>query len=542
MTCRPPLPFLAVRLDSAGRRWRLPRTAEQHMSLLNLPVSGRYGEPGLPFSFVAMPGRYLAEMFLYGRQAAGSRPLAILNPAYDLPPDALSAIAAELNDAGPGAPGTRVLVDTEGRIIAFVFHDAHAVSRSMCFELRFLSCFDAQLDASLLSAAGLPARLSRVRMPMGFTAAQSMPHLRGIEAMAWYVADRRRVMLSEGSSRLLAVITHHAGDVFLAMRVLAACDSGATGVVVHERYADIVREVCPALDRITVRGPLPSRGAAVSMAHPLNDELLYFEEYVLPLLPGDASILWMRVVRDYVSADTTVAAQLAFAAGDAADAARFPQGQTLMLNPETLGAGAPGGESADASGGESGGTSGRESARASAGDAAGASAAVAATAGIDAGLLRIPGRRVLLHFDGGWPLKVYPPRLQRELVDRLLAHGYQVSVLDSDIGPDVPSHRFSGLAGLNALLNEHDVLVGMDSFPCHYASQQRGVPVLCLFASTRITNLAHGAPGYLAVSEGLACSPCGSRSACPRFGGTECRNFIAPAAVVALLDAGLVDS
>ncbi|NYT24358.1 hypothetical protein H0A73_12180 [Alcaligenaceae bacterium] len=516
----PPQPFLAVRLDAAQRPWRLPLTADLYVTLFNMPVAYAADAPGLPFSFAALPGRYLADLFLHGRAAVGRRPLVILNPASDLPPDALFAVAVTMQDTafrGEATPAVRVLADLDGHVIAYVFNEAEAFPEAACFDLRFLSCFDAHLDAAVLQAAGVPADVGRVRMPVGFSPALALPRLQGIEAMALHVARRRLAMHVAGSRRLLAVATHHAGDIFLAMRVLAACDTRVDGVVVHRMYVDIVREVCPHLPCIIVDGPLPSRGDAVTLAHPLNDELLYLENHVLPVLPQDASIVLMRAQRDYIPADTTLSAQLAFAVGSAADVARFPGGRVLMLDPEgPLAAGEDG--------------NGRDA------------GAVSPTQACAPATLRVPGRRVLLHFDGGWPLKVYPAAEQRELVDLLLARGFRVSVLGAPVRPDVPTHGFAGLAQFNTLLSEHDVLVGMDSFPCHYASQQRDMPVLCLFASTRVWNLAHDAPEYLAASRGLVCSPCGSRVACPRFGGTECRNFISPAAVVALLEAGLVDA
>lgn len=508
MMLQVPFPFVAVRLDAAGQPWRLPVMADLYVTLLNLPVAYGQGSPGAPFSCAALPGRYIPELFQYGRKAAAEQALVILNPAYELPPDALAAIAAAMQDAPPArgeASGARVLADMDGRVIAYAFDHARVCPESTWFDLRFLSGFDAGLDADLMNAVGIPTGIARLRMPPGFSPSLSLPRLQGLEVLAVHVAKRRLAMHRAGARRLLAVVTHHAGDIFLAMRVLAACETRADAVVVHEAYADIAREVCPALPCITVGGPLPARGAAASMAHPLNDELLYLESNVFPILPADASILLMRPVRDYITADTTLAAQLAFAAGSVEDMLRFPTGHIRVLE-------APEGE----------------------GVVPGAAPEP---------VLRIPGKRVLLHFDGGWPLKVYPESMQLELVQRLLEQGFQVSIMGRPLpGVDVPTYGFTGMGPFNDLLRAHDVLVGMDSFPCHYAAQQLGMPVLCLFASTRIVNLAHAAPAYQAASRGLFCSPCGSRTACWRFGGSECRNFISPAAVVGLLEAGLVDA
>lgn len=279
--------------------------------------------------------------------------------------------------------------------------------------------------------------------------------------------------------------------MLLAVQAIEACGQGIDGIVVHSAYADVAKAAGGKLPITEVRGPLPARGDISSQLHPLNEEILYFEQVVAPAMPQDASFVFLRPSRGYIQAEYTLAAQVAYTVGKRGDELRYPRGFTM--------------EAPDS-----------ETIRANRGC-----------------LPRVTGRRVLLHFDGGWPLKVYPPEWQRELIDGLRSIGFNPAVLGASF-PDVPSHQFTNLAALDTLLSEHDLLIGMDSFPCHYASQRASMPTLCLFASTRMENLAHAAPNYMAAEQGLYCSPCGSREICPRFGGTACLNFVPPATVTEL--------
>src|SRR5690606_24540786 len=140
-------------------------------------------------------------------------------------------------------------------------------------------------------------------------------------------------------------------------------------------------------------------------------------------LPPDSSFLFLRPSRGYIDADYTLAAQLAYTVGNLGDETRYPQGATLVApNPAEL-------------------------------------------AAAHYPLPVVRGPRVLLHFDGGWPLKVYPSEWQHELVTLLRAAGFQPSVLGSSV-QGVPSYQFEGLGSFQTLLQQHDLLIGMDSFPC----------------------------------------------------------------------------
>lgn len=502
LACTPP-PLLVVRLAADGRPWRLPRQADLSVRLLNVPLSRRPNDPGLPFSCTALPGRYLADLLQAASPLAWKGPQVVLSPAFNYPPEVLAAVRAEVADMAcePNPPDTRwwVLQDYRERVVAYVLPAGAQLPPALLHELRYLSARDAAIDAGLLEALGLGCRRRTMRLPVPDAVPDALPHFAGMESMAVRAARARCAMLQAGRRHTLAVVTHHAGDVLLTVQAIEACASGIDGIVVHRAYADVARAVGGRLPVVAIDGPMPARGQVASPAHPLNEDMLYFEQVVAPALPADSSFLFLRPSRGYIDADYTLAAQLAYTVGNLGDEARYLQGATLVApNPAELAAG-------------------------------------------HYPLPVVRGPRVLLHFDGGWPLKVYPPEWQHELVTLLRAAGFQPSVLGAGV-PGVPSHQFEGLASFQALLQQHDLLIGMDSFPCHYASQRLNMPTMCLFASTRITNLAHQAPGYLAMSQGLSCSPCGARLVCPRYGGTACHNFVPPAIVAELAEHSLQQS
>lgn len=491
-----PVPALVVRLAADGHPWRVPREADLALRLVNVALAYRPGEPGLPYSFVALPGRYFADLVELALGQSWRGPAVILNPGIAGDTEHLHAVLAELADLAFGSAACTddawlVLQEYSGRPLAYAVPPGWRATPKTLLDMRYLSGRDATLDSELLTAMGVRNTLRTIRTAPDTRPLESMPLFQGMEGMAVHAARARRDMLRAGKRHTLAVITHHAGDVLLTTQAIERCGRDIDGIVVHCAYADVARAVGGALPVIEVNGPLPARGDISSPQHPLNEEILYFEQVVAPNLPRDASILFLRPSRGYIEADYTLAAQVAYAVGGRDDTELYPPAFTLEApDSDTLLA-------------------------------------------HRASLPQVRGRRVLLHFDGGWPLKVYPPQWQRELIDHLRDAGFEPAVLGASF-PDVPSHAFTTLAAFDALLREHDLLIGMDSFPCHYASQRLQLPTVCLFASTRMENLAHAAPAYMATEQGLYCSPCGSREICPRFGGTACLNFVPPATVTEL--------
>jgi len=85
-----PVPLLVLRLATEHKPWRLPREAGLRLRLINVPVSYGPGEPGLPYAFPALPGRYLADMVELAFQEDWKGPKAILNPALTHHPGTLA--------------------------------------------------------------------------------------------------------------------------------------------------------------------------------------------------------------------------------------------------------------------------------------------------------------------------------------------------------------------------------------------------------------------------------------------------------------------
>lgn len=485
-----------VRLDPNHHPWRLPREADLQCRLLNVPISYTPGQAGVPFSYTALPGRYLEALAEFAVPAQNAAPLLLLNPAYDLPAIVLEALLAELGDLEFGTlqeshASAIILTDLRQRVLAYALPSG--VCKNSLDNLRFLSCFDPQLDASLLGQAGIRSVVRSLRLPNNTQLPEALPSFDGLELIARASTAARVRMLECGASKTYAISHHHAGDVLLALQAISRSTRRIDKFVVNQAYADIVREVSPQLPILEIESDVPRRGKLASLYHPLNDEALFLERVLLPALPVDASFIYLRPLRNYNSADWTLAAQMAFALGSRTDANVFPAASPLLAK-----------------------------------DIQPAIATEASNPHF--------GYRILLHFDGGWPLKIYPEAWQHELIEALGQVGYQVSVLADGTGNfSVPQHSFTSLAGLNSLLGMHDLLIGMDSFPCHYAALHLAKPTLCLFGSTSIKNIAHAAPGYIAAHCGLECSPCSDSRVCRRYGGGECHNFLPPKNVVSLV-------
>lgn len=510
-----PPALLAIRLDTTGQPWRLPLQADRYVELINLPVARHADEAGVPFSFAALPGFYINELLQAARPWQGGRHLLVLNPAWELDLEVLQAALADWHDAHanpavfqsaarpPTATGGRAdVIILQGRgqqVLGYLFAPAwqHHLPSTI---LQDLSGFCASTDQQLLQAAGAHARLHRLPLWASPHAAYMLASYPSIEGFALHGAQARiRALQAQAGGGTWAVITHHAGDLLLALKVLARHRQTINGVVVHETYADIAQDVLPGLPLNTVSGPVQARGQLASWAHPLHDELLYFERHVLPQMPQDVGIRMIRPVRNYTDARWPLQAQMAVVLAGAEAVANWPVPRVYLPDPARLPQRyQPNAPKARLQG--------------------------------SASLPPLAGRRVLVHLDGGWPLKLLPQAQQAELFTGLQALGCHISAMGRPSASTqqlahVEWHRFTSLAQLRALMQQHDLLIGMDSFPSHYAALHLNQPVLCLFGPTSQAHLAHAAPHYVATSRQLACSPCAGYNTCPEYGGPACHNF-----------------
>lgn len=433
----------------------------------------------LPHAASATPGRYVAEMHRRLHDMGSGHVCGVCNPFLEFSDMELGLLAHYLLSARGSWDGL-ILEDSQGRPIGYVLpcRDPEADPRF----LSLLSCIDAELDAALLAAlyGALPAR---VKLPIGYRVAL------GVEAFysapgamltyRWLAEQGVRALRAAGKDgpralRFAAIMPFNAGDVLFAALAMRRARGYCQALVVDRRYAAIAREAAPQLDLVEIELD-PRRVDGV-----LDWEWVLAER-INAGLPEGYVYSYCRPSRRYDRQRVHLMDQYAFGMGDGCSDGSI---RDRMTPPLALGPG---------------------------------------------------DRAVLLHFDGGWPMKIYPRHWQRDLVARLQSAGYRVKVCsenDETLSVGVEQFRFTSLEHLKARILECDILVGMDSLPAHYATHLLGAPTLCLFASTHPANSdARPHQGYAALHQQLPCTPCGTFSRCPRFGGAECRNFSPPQAV-----------
>lgn len=137
------------------------------------------------------------------------------------------------------------------------------------------------------------------------------------------------------------------------------------------------------------------------------------------------------------------------------------------------------------------------------------------------------GKKVLLHLDAGWKTKILSERAQEALVDALRNEGFELSILADrkKIVSGIETRVFSGLDQLRDDIDRADLVVGMDSFPAHFAANCRSKPTIVVFSATKPENSRPPAEtGGVALWGPLDCSPCHGSDCCP-ITGKECTNF-----------------
>lgn len=475
----------------------LESTAPGKWSTRNFFISAaQIGEAALFDSCVAPPSRYLLEMFRRIEGKAGAQHSQFLfNPLPMLRKDELLVILAALRQfADRSASPAEIVVFCDGNNLPL----AYLLPRSLIDDARFLillSCSDATLDVTALATFYSCAAVVQTvdvsistTMNNGFYGEKYLPPN---EAACRHAIDVLKARLIEGDAQggdalrrcrdaipLFAFISHHAGDVLFATLASRVASGIFQGMVVHQDYAAICEQAGLQMALLTFSGPMVHRGGYQ------RDDPEHFID-VLPALPHDRFYVYARTSRDYNSTDHHLIDHYAYLLGaPIATPAELNGGRPTTVLPT------------DCSG----------------------------------PVLHPTATRILLHFGAGWPLKIYPAKWQHALVDLLRKRGYEPTLLDAanDI-PGCRNLRFESMEQFEALLAEHRLLIGMDSFPAHYASLLRRIPTLCLFSSTHpVHSRTERSPCYQWLSEELDCAPCRAYQQCPRFGGEFCRNFSPP--------------
>jgi tetratricopeptide (TPR) repeat protein len=139
--------------------------------------------------------------------------------------------------------------------------------------------------------------------------------------------------------------------------------------------------------------------------------------------------------------------------------------------------------------------------------------------------------KILIHLEGGWPLKTYPQNYFNELIKLFHNKGYQITVLSSKLEKsklyDVV--KYTNLSEYKNLLASYNLLIGMDSFPVHYGAHITGTPTICIFGNTKPVNSdARISKFYNYVFGELKCAGCFGFDRCPLNNKTTCNNFPKP--------------
>lgn len=431
-------------------------------------------------SFVSTPSRYLLELArrVASHTAEAFDLVLVFNPLLRPSRFLVRLVLA----AAASASGEAVFSSSNGYPVAYLLDRRRSHSRY----LLLLSCSSATLDSELLAVA------FRGRFPMldvGFPVSTAISNgfLTGpyCKPMEWCAAHAVRVLRewAENGDRgseappVVAFFPHHAGDVLLmSLAALQVREPLFDQIVIHRDYLPIAVDVELPITLLPLDGPVPFRGD-----YRREDCYHFFD--VAPSLPPDRLYVYCRTTRNYNFTNFHYVDHFRFCLGDS------------LRRPDDLSNGVPAGGKRVPLHGE---------------------AARQAT--------------VLLHFDAGWPLKVYPRSRQEELVNALVGLGLQAIVLDAKTElARARMVRFGSLQAFNRLLDEVDVVVGMDSFPAHYAAQIRGIPTIHLFSSTHpVHSGTASTPPHRMLQNGERCCPCLGWDRCVRYGGTECRNFSPP--------------
>jgi hypothetical protein len=451
-------------------------------------------------SAFATPARYVEEMFarlcLLDEPDQRS-PKFIFNPLFRMEKLNIELVLDALRDAS-SQHEMAVLSDDQGRPAGYLL-PAGLASKDSRF-LALLSTVDGTTDTELLQrayfATASNVQLDRISLKWclhnGF-------QYEGNRSIYRWVTDRAIKVLSlqvqaddgdearhqRDAISFTAVMPYHAGDLLFFIIALNHLQSSVRRIVVNKSYVDIVGDNAPNLTVLPIDLPVINRGEDFLRGN-LTPDHAYFERFC-DQLPEDGFYGYFRPSRNYNVTKFHLIDHFIFALG------RHLGSQAELLVPRKAAPTLFSPEPSDSP------------------------------------------RKILLHFDGGWPLKIYPKDQQEQLIDLLHAKGYSVTVL-AGLQYDHPKCRvttFKSYESLVELLHSHHLLVGMDSFPVHYAVHVLGLPTICLFATTRPENSnARPAPNYLFLEKGLRCRPCAAISRCPLYGGPDCRNFVGPEMVL----------
>jgi len=451
-----------------------------------------------PFSFMqslsGSPGLYLGEMLRRCLGSATRSPLVLFNPIAMKEENSLNRILSLLDEA-KGKVGLTLFSDLTGFPLAYVIPwDLCERLKSDLYFFRFLSCTNAELDRLLLSLLfAQEVQINVIPYPIGFDhksgfiyescqiipAAMASHCITALRALKNPAGSYYQTLKAQSEIPKIAIYPYHAGDVLFVTQALKKTEHPYDYLMVCEDYAEIARESFPGINLIKIPGPPFMRGAnKTGSPEHSNLEHLYFHEVLRPALPANSLFQYLRPFRDYSYSHDHLMDQLQFAISS--DQKWTGVHQTQVPAQITY--------------------------------------------------PRPASKSVLIHYDAGWSLKIYPSHFQSELIDRLEKMGYAVSILaDNPSQYKQASYKFESITQLKKLIQSHSIFVAMDSFPAHFAAFSLRHPTICLFGSTRPSNSNQRRSAvYEDLSKEMECAPCSQIAVCPKYDLNYCTNFAEP--------------
>jgi hypothetical protein len=458
-------------------------------------------------SAFATPARYIEEIFVRLCRLDRDTPLRsrkfVFNPLFDANELVIMQVVSALRDMAP-FDGVTILIDVDGLPAGYLLPGE--IDAEDALFLSLLSAVNGEIDAALCRLL-FQVDVQCVPVPRLALIAPGQAYSNGFaykpnrDIYKW-TAERAIELLRSTPAKtretlpITAIMPHHAGDVLFFALACNGTEPRFSRVAVNRAYRDIVADNAPQLAIVSIDETIINRSGEFQQDK-ATPENVYFHSFK-DGLPKDSLYYYCRPSRDYNATSFNLIDHYAFAVGG-----RFYTEDRLLT--------------------------GRTRAVPKCIPRTNATEPV----------------RVLLHFDAGWPLKIYPRPHQDRLIDLLQNRGYSVTVLASDPGAYVKcdATTFKGYWAFKELLEKHQFLIGMDSFPAHYAAHVQGVPTICLFSSTRPDNSnAPSALNYASMEAGLRCRPCYGVAKCPLYGAPTCRNFVEPERVFAEMERILAEA
>src|SRR3989338_5251997 len=458
----------------------------------------------LLFSSFATPARYVMEIFLRLSFRIASEKMEecfIFNPFFSFSSDAVDKIVQNIKKFSNSKLIT-VIGDENGIPIGYLF--PKVIYQDDAKYLSLLSTMDANLDAAFLKNIFLTpteviffkdiclnkyATNNRFKYNEHFerlyrwiteSSISTLCNQMGQPKLEVLTTDKIiRLKLVRDSIPFTAIMPYHAGDVLFLAIALKESGSYVRKMIISNWYGDIPQECAPDIASLAI-AITPTMRNNVSK----SDEVFFWA--LVGLIPEEdlrsSFYYFFRPCANNWKTNFHLIDQFAFASGST-----FIKKKKLLSSRLTVNHYSP---------------------------------------------ERNVGRhKILFHFEGGWPLKQYPQQFQSLMIDLFHSKGYEIIVLASHMS-DSDKYKvvkYDNLSSYRKLLLSQHLIIGLDSFPVHYAAYVIGLPAICIYGNVKPSvSKARLSNHYTFLTRGMECANCGAVDKCPINGKNECDNFPKP--------------